>query len=348
MRVASATAPIHPPGLDLRRPAARFLLLSALLLMAAFAGTARAACEYPFDLETVVFTPTQSIVNVPANAAYGDVLMTTALGTPNPQQNIDCENNTRTGLRNLLGNTPSGTLFPTGISGLSYRILHPDGGTLLSAYPDYHVDSGTFSVESALQLIYTGPIQNGSVLAAGSLAQWELDSYETDWCYWWGGRYRCNKDLGRKPIELFTLTSPVTFASPSCSIATDPTVVTLNPVLSSQFGGPGSTAADKQFVVALTQCTAGVDVAITLDATTPAGFNDSQGVIESTGTASGVGVQLLKSNGSSAVHFNTSFGVGTMSAGSNDIKLYARYYQTGTSVSGGTVEATATYTLTYQ
>lgn len=141
------------------------------------------------------------------------------------------------------------------------------------------------------------------------------------------------------------LLDPFTVKSSTCSIVTDPTVVTLDPVLATQFSGSGSTAAQKAFSVELTGCSGGLDVSITLDTASPGG---PTGVINSSGSASGVGVQLLKANGTTPVSFGTAILVGTTTAGANGIPLYARYYETGASVTGGTVNVTATYTLTYQ
>ncbi|HET6632073.1 MAG TPA: fimbrial protein [Rhodanobacteraceae bacterium] len=141
------------------------------------------------------------------------------------------------------------------------------------------------------------------------------------------------------------LLAPFTVKVSTCSIATDPTVVTLDPVLATQFSGAGSTAAQKSFAVELTGCSGGLSLSIELDTADPAG---PAGVINSSGSAGGVGVQLLKANGSTPVAFGSTILVGTTTAGDNAIPFYARYYQTGPSVTGGTVSATATYTLTYE
>jgi type 1 fimbria pilin len=48
------------------------------------------------------------------------------------------------------------------------------------------------------------------------------------------------------------------------------------------------------------------------------------------------------------VSFGTAIPAGTVTAGSFNVQLGARYYQTGASVTAGQVKATATYTITYQ
>lgn len=79
--------------------------------------------------------------------------------------------------------------------------------------------------------------------------------------------------------------------------------------------------------------------------------NTSAGVMNlASGGATGIGVQLANSSGS-PIQFNTSTNSNlglTQTAGQNyTIALQARYYQTGTSITAGAANSTATVTLTY-
>lgn len=79
--------------------------------------------------------------------------------------------------------------------------------------------------------------------------------------------------------------------------------------------------------------------------------NDSDGVMNlAPGSASGIGIQLANSSGT-AIQFNTSANSNlnlTQTAGqSYTLGLQARYYQTGTSITAGAANSTATVTLTY-
>jgi type 1 fimbria pilin len=65
------------------------------------------------------------------------------------------------------------------------------------------------------------------------------------------------------------------------------------------------------------------------------------------GYAQNVGVQVLDSRGN-PIPFGTAISAGTVTAGTFNVPLDARYYQTGASVTAGQVNATATYTITYQ
>jgi type 1 fimbria pilin len=79
--------------------------------------------------------------------------------------------------------------------------------------------------------------------------------------------------------------------------------------------------------------------------------NASNGVMNlSSGGATGIGIQLTDASGT-PVKFNTATPSGLTlnqtSSANYSINLQARYYQTGTSITAGTANATATVTLTY-
>jgi type 1 fimbria pilin len=79
--------------------------------------------------------------------------------------------------------------------------------------------------------------------------------------------------------------------------------------------------------------------------------NASDGVMNlAPGSAAGIGIQLANSSGA-AIRFNTSTDSNlnlTQTAGQRyTIELQARYYQTGTSITAGAANSTATVTLTY-
>jgi type 1 fimbria pilin len=79
--------------------------------------------------------------------------------------------------------------------------------------------------------------------------------------------------------------------------------------------------------------------------------NASNGVMNlAPGGATGIGIQLVGASGS-ALQFNTStnsnLGLTQTAGQSYNIALDARYYQTGTSITAGAANSTATVTLTY-
>lgn len=337
---AAQRGPARPAGM-------RILALLLGLLLLAIAGRARADCDYTNQPGTVTFTPPPTIT-LPDSLSVGAVLWTSAPIVPANYPRLTCSGNTSSGVVNQAG-TPAGgdnTLFPTNVPGLSYRLLHPDTTSPLHVYPNEIIAAGTynFSVATALQLVVTGTIAPGSVFNGGQIAQWNIDM--CNGIYFLGN---CWGQRSTNAVEVFN-SSSIRFVAPTCTIAVDPTVVTLPVVITSNFNAPGSVAGQTSFNVQLNcpSTAVGANLAITLATNSP--VTGATGVIANTtgsGFAKNVGVQVLDGNGN-PVSFTTAIPAGTATAGSFNIPLNARYYQTGAPVSGGNVKATATYTITYQ
>jgi type 1 fimbria pilin len=71
-------------------------------------------------------------------------------------------------------------------------------------------------------------------------------------------------------------------------------------------------------------------------------------VISSTGSATGVGVQIIDSSGNPAISGLQATEIASTANGINNLNYSVRYYQTAPTVAVGTVSATATFTATYQ
>lgn len=312
----------HPPGFML-------LLLLALILPIWFPGSARAACNFTKGSTTtpVNFNP-PSTITVPFTAPVGSVLYTSPLVSPSNPPDMNCNGTTDFGMIDSVGATP-GTginIYPTGISGLSYSITHGDLSTYLYPYPCCQIAQGkyTFNVGSSLQLIKTGPIVSGSTLPAGVLGYWQ---------------YANGQD-----VENFTLANAVTIIDPACTLDTPTITVPLPSIAATSLTGTGSVADATAFAIGLT-CSSGATLYIQLDTAAP--IAGTTGVIANSGSAVGVGVQLIDKN-FAAVAFGVPTLVGATPNGALSIPYYAQYYQTATTIAAGTVSATATFTLSYQ
>ncbi|KAF6660649.1 type 1 fimbrial protein [Enterobacteriaceae bacterium EKM102V] len=117
------------------------------------------------------------------------------------------------------------------------------------------------------------------------------------------------------------------------------------------FGGTGTWPGDantRRFTIPL-NCNAGTRVNVQIDGSIQ---NAARGVLNlngGTGSASGVGIQLLFGDSGGAVQFGRPISTGTAaSEGAYSIPFRARYYQTGSDVTPGTADASATFTLTYR
>lgn len=309
-----------------------------LLLLFGLAPVAHADCVFASGNTTTVNFAVTSPVNIPFDLPATGTVLASDDATPSNPPDLTCTAGTTYGVVNRIdsGSPVGGTnyIYPTGLSGVGYQLVHDNNtGSFMGPYPTYTYGGGTstFSVGTTLKLVQTGPIANGSSLAAGTrLADWE-----------WGGIVP----------EYFVLSNQVTFAASACTWNTA-VAVTL-PTLSTQdFTGAGTNAGQTAFSIPI-QCPTGSTsstLVINITATMTNGLNH---VIKNTGTATGVGVELLDQNSSTVVFSGTrrsqdaSVSVGTAPTGAGTISLFARYYATNNTVTAGDVQATATFNLTY-
>lgn len=309
-------------------------ILLVLLGLALVPLTSFASCTLTGNKELVTMTLPATIIIDPS-APVGTVLATSPAVDPSPKNSsVDCSSTTTIGVINLLpGGQPNGssTIYPTGVAGVGYRILHPDSSKFLPPWGFDTIASGTYalSVQSAIQLVVTGPITAGSTLNAGTVGYWQ---------------YQGSRSTLR--VEDFILANNVKFVAPTCTVTTPSISVTLPTVSNTAFNVAGATAGATAFNIGLTCSSAasGQDIAIQFDTNKqPSG---TTGVITPTGTAKNVGVQLVDSK-FNPVTFGTAADAGTTPTGVFNLTYYARYYATATAVTAGTVSATATFTISY-
>lgn len=348
MTTTCGNPPRHAPTLPMRMLG----MLSGCLMLLGLASVPRVAaatCWYTNGSATTVTFNAGTITLTPGTT-IGQVLWTSSTGTPANPPTMQCDGNTASGIQNTIAGPPTGsdnTLFPTGIPGISYRLLHPDTSTLLSVYPNYTINSGIFSVTTNLQLIYTGPYlpPNNSTLT-GPLAQWNVLTCTPNF---FGNQCAANSTPTPQPVEYFNINATIRIQVPTCTLAGPANfTVTLPNATLPQFTGVGSTANKVPFNVQLTSCPTGQKVFVTL--ATPNPQPAATGVIAPSGAgyAAGVGVQILQADGATPVTFGTAINTGTAAASSYTINLFAQYYQTAASVTAGPVQGIATYTLNYQ
>jgi type 1 fimbria pilin len=138
-----------------------------------------------------------------------------------------------------------------------------------------------------------------------------------------------------------------TIVRAACTVTTTSIPVPLGQKKSDEFTGIGHTTTDVPFKIPL-DCNANTRVKVTIDGT--ADSSGVKGVIalspSSTETvAKGVGVQILYNN--APITLGSLITVGTAAAGTYEIPLIGRYYQTASKVNPGRANATATFTMTY-
>lgn len=308
------------------RRSTQWLMALLLLVLVPLPRLAQATCAFVGGAgRRVEFTP-PSQITLPDNFSGDTVLWSSPMTPQNASVDVRCDWRTDGGITNDLGTQPppGATTFATNIPGLSIRLARGSNTTYLMATPNDYLPYGTttFSQNTSLELVATGPIASGSTLNAGQLAQWDFGNLTS--------------------VVVFRTLRATTFTRP-CTISVDPTVVTLRTVTTSELqGGNGTTAGDTPFAIKLS-CPAALPLKITLDANNPYSVNN--GVLNNqAGAASGVGVQITR-NGQ-PVKLRQAIDV-TTTGGQFDIPFGARYYRTGGTLQPGSIVATATYTLTY-
>ncbi len=213
----------------------------------------------------------------------------------------------------------------------------------------YCTPANTLTVAFTAQLVKTGSVTPGlgTVNSINLLNFFDQDTYTLYTCI----KKKCSVSSPQtdSPTNIGTLTlNAVTVSVTACSVAIDPTVVTLPTIATAALTGTGATTGKQPFSVQL-NCPAGANLSITLATSNPqAGVTGVIAPTTGSGYAQNVGVQLLRSDGTTPVPFGTAISEGTTTGGIISLPFYAQYFQTGTSASAGNVTATATYTLTYQ
>lgn len=325
-----ATAPIR---------ARAALLLFALVMLMPW-GRVWAGCSYNGSGANVNFSMPTTIT-VPYDAPVGAVLYTSSQVSPSQSLNITCSGTTNYGVSNVVGATPGvGTaIYPTGIAGVGYRLLHgtSDPSDYMYPYPCCRLAAGSynFTVTTAVQLIKTGTIADGARLPNGTFARWLYDRSS-------GG--------GTVSTQNYIFGNAVTFISPACQVTTTNIAVALPPVNTTSLPAPDATAGATSFRIGM-NCRSGATLNIMFETNSP--VSGKPGVISQPtggGRARGVGVQLVNAS-YQPVDFGTETAVGATPQGTLDLTYYARYYRTGATTgnnfSAGTVSATATFTLSY-
>lgn len=120
----------------------------------------------------------------------------------------------------------------------------------------------------------------------------------------------------------------------------------------SEMKGVGTFTSSTSFKIALNSCPTGMtSVSYQIDALTPI-LNSSASVValDSRSSAAGAGVQLLDGSGNVfPLGTPTVFsGYSSATGGNLTIPFQARYYQTGSTVTGGIANTAMTFTMTYQ
>lgn len=125
--------------------------------------------------------------------------------------------------------------------------------------------------------------------------------------------------------------------------------VDLGKVAKAAFTGVGSTASATKFTLKLKDCPSTVSKAtVKFDGSAYAGDNSVLALTEETGVATGVAIQLMDATNTVVPLYTASSAYTLSSTAENNLDFTARYIQEGDTVTAGTANSAASFTINYQ
>lgn len=231
--------------------------------------------------------------------------------------------------------------YSTNVPGVGVRLTDYSTGKVMPVTSTTWSSNTSFSltIGFSIQIVKTGPITAGGAIT-GNILQYVAQGY---------------------PLFYVYFSSPIVInpTVPTCAVTTPQITVPLGNVSQSSFTGVDSTSPAQPFNIGLNcsggaaSVTASVYTTLT-DQSNPANVSDKLSLTSSS-TAKGVAIQVL--NGTTVINYGTDSKVignqnqwvaGQTGNGTFNIPLTARYVQTGTTVTAGSANGMATFTMGYQ
>lgn len=314
------------------------LLAQALVVFTVFFGwscAARADCPVTGGMPVFAY----GSVAVPVNLSVGEVIPGTirsfrlsgqcVLAGLFNKDIVACP--TKAAVAGLSG------VYATGVTGIGMRMrnnagvaLDDTGGCQTQSSLGKTDATGKFDVAGTFELVKTGPVTSATL---GSAASYNTGVLNTG--------YVLNNGASYMYVADGTAVKAVT-----CSVtaATANQTVSMRTANSSTLAATGAVSGKTPFSIALT-CQSGVKVNVTFSSAAGASGVDS--VVKSTGTATGIGIQLLDAS-DAPIALDQAHKVVESTSGNTTIPFFAQYYRLSGGTATGTVQAAATYTMSYQ
>jgi major type 1 subunit fimbrin (pilin) len=323
-------------------------VLPALLLLFVLSPQAFAACKESPAADVTITLPAK--LTVPRDTPVGTVLFTQYPGLPSPTGGVTgCPSGYYQLFRLNTALTPStmANVFATSVPGIGVQIIDansvyalPNMALALSGGP-WGAGGGSMGMWDSwtLKFIVTGTVTtSGTIGFPSPLATSYITSSSTG--------------LSSDAIVLNNLriVGTTTIVTQSCT--TPGVTVDLGKHKTSEFLGVGSTTASVNVNIALNACPAGMNsVQYRIDPVTSV-INSAQSVValDTSSSATGVGVQLLDSTGAvfPLSTYKTFSGYSKTTGGNLTIPMKGRYYQTSVKVNPGVANTQMTFTMLYQ
>lgn len=299
-----------------------------------------------------------AIITVTGNETAGTVLWSTTT-TETWTRYLYCDIgehlNYTEGWDSYVHSTSLPDVIESGVPGIGIKVSYVfNGVTKILQYPHEILGSAVISGGSLENLGGAGsPVGKGwyglpntiSIIALGtgvvSPGTISIPSYS----------FQANSLLIRKTVYGTSSigTVAVVVKNPGCTTSgsSNDYSVTLDDINSNRLPSVGSTYGDKEVKIGLS-CKKDTKIKMSLSATAVSGL-DSNGVAASSGSANGVGVQVLRNSSPFALNAASASDIQTIGPTDIDINipLTVRYYRTG-SVTSGNVSSVITYTISYE
>ncbi|WP_413503476.1 fimbrial protein [Serratia grimesii] len=248
--------------------------------------------------------------------------------------------------------TSFSNVFSTNIPGIGIR-LYRDAGTVSTFYPHTLPLRGNTTVNLNGGYFKIDIVKTAAQTGTGQLVPGKYTTYYMD-----------GSGPNLPMLESIVDANSLTIVTSTCNVdsGSKNKVVNLDSVTAASFGGVGSTQGEKAFDINI-NCVGGVGedllpgsagqgiVNVRFDYTQDP--SNAPGVIKSesgANTASGVAVQLLTGNTTQPIKNGDAVNAGRTipnQANTLTLPLKARYYRTGSTIKGGNIKSTATFTIEY-
>lgn len=294
------------------------------------------------------FDPTSSTITlpssltIPANTAVGTIVYTSEAITTS----LTDGSSSTSSFSSKFFSSPTlssygNSVYDTGIPGLGFRLRGmfqtPSQSGIKQYYDDtdYSSYSWSGSSESYDQYTYLELVVTGNPIASGPLDLSDIIA-----------RLRFNySSAATEETWTIYLSGTTNITGTSCEVNTYDTSVDLGSASTQSFTAAGSTSQSTDFTINLICSSLLLTPSITFSGTVDG--DNSNIFANDSGTATGVGVQLLY--GDTAITPDTAVSLGTAtSTSATDYDFKARLYQTTSAVTAGSVDTTVNFTLEYE
>lgn len=290
-----------------------------------------AAAECTVGTGAIVTFKLNENINIPRDTPIGTKVYQSSLAYPNNTAVFKCTDDLA-GILNAIGMPSNGShIFPIGTTGLGFKyfwnyVLLQDYNNSFNNYNTW--TSFPTSMPYYLEIYKIGPTQDVIEIPAGDI-----------------GYY----NAGHLRVTFFRNSTKVVITQQTCTVSNINVPMGVQPA--SGFQGINTRMTPTAFAINLNNCPSGINsIKYRLDPTTTI-INPTKSVVtlQSSSTASGVGVQILDASSNPLpLGVDNVFSGYAATGGNYSIPLKAAYYQTGYIAKGGSANTSLTFTMTYQ